>query len=155
MKNKIKFNIPIEEAQKGIWKYSLNLNPINEQFRLSLDEGTTEEITLEEELIIKREDKNPSGSLKDRGMAYLISKEFSLGNKNLVLSSSGNAAISAANYCELADINLTVFISPKTEPKKIDCLKQTKVKIIFSKRAVSDAVKFSLDKKFLILLKFG
>ncbi|MGI5826816.1 MAG: pyridoxal-phosphate dependent enzyme, partial [Patescibacteria group bacterium] len=118
-KSKLSLNIQKDEKAKGIWQYSSYLAPVPVEYQVSLTEGDTPEILLEEDLILKREDLNPTGSLKDRGMTFLVSLAGSKGLRDLVLSSSGNAAISAANYCKLAGLNLNVFVSPKiTEGKK-------------------------------------
>jgi threonine synthase len=63
----------------------------------------------------------------------------------LVLSSSGNAAISAANYCKLAGLNLNVFVSPKITEGKKKVLQELKVNLHFSDRAVSDSTKFAKE----------
>lgn len=146
IKSKIKFNVPKDETKKGIWKYSSFLTPIEERYQLSLGEGETKEIMAEEGLILKREDENPTGSLKDRGMAYLISQQYSQGQKKLVLPSSGNAAISAAFFCELVKMNLVVFVSPKIDKQKLQKLKEKKVEVVVSEKPVSDSAKFAKEK---------
>lgn len=143
IKSKVKINLKKVEEEKGIWKYSNYLFPIASDFRLSLDEGNTKEVFFDEEILLKREDMNPTGSLKDRGMAYLVSKAFSEGQKELVLSSSGNAAVSAAEYCRLAGIKLTTFVSTKINKLKLEEIKSRKAEVFFSRRPVSDSIKFS------------
>lgn len=159
IKSKIKFNVPKDETKKGIWKYSSFLTPIEERYQLSLGEGETKEIMAEEGLILKREDENPTGSLKDRGMAYLISQQYSQGQKKLVLPSSGNAAISAAFFCELVKMNLVVFVSPKIDKQKLQKLKEKKVEVVVSEKPVSDSAKFAKEKGYFNLRpsmnKFG
>lgn len=122
---------------KGIWKFAERLLPnISVNFRLTLDEGNTrlQEI---KGLYFKREDENPTGSVKDRGMAYQISawlqklSTSEVENKNfwirsspgVVISSSGNAAASAVAYCKLARLKLNVFVSNKISFKKLNRLK--------------------------------
>ena len=151
IKSKLKIGLLKDKEGKGIWQYSAYLSPLPDEFKLSLGEGKTREIAFEEELILKREDENPTGSLKDRGMAYLISWVKSLGKKEVVLSSSGNAAIAAAQYCRLAGIDLDVFVSPKIKEGKLAQLKKMGVTVYSSDRPVSEAVKFSHQKGFLNL----
>lgn len=143
IKSKLKISLKRNGGEKGIWQFSEYFSFLDNQFKLSLGEGNTPEIILEEGLIVKREDLNPTGSLKDRGMAYLISRVLSEGWKNLVLSSSGNAAISAAQYCRLAGINLCVFVSPKIKREKLREIKKQKIKFFQTLRPVSEAVKFA------------
>src|SRR3990172_1500127 len=91
----------------------------------------------------KCEHFNPTGSVKDRGLAYSISKIKLKGISKSVISSSGNAAISAAYYCALAGISLTVYISPHIHPAKYKALKKYSCEIRISKTPVSDSIKFS------------
>jgi len=151
IKSKLKIELYKDPKQKGIWYYSRYLAAIPEEKKLSLGEGHTPELLLEENLFLKREDQNPTGSLKDRGMAYLVSWAWAAGEKNLVLSSSGNAAISAANYCSLAGINLSVFVSSQTNKGKLEKLSQLGVKIFTFQRAVSEAIKYAQANSFFNL----
>lgn len=121
------FNSKINSDLKNIWRYSGFYPVIKKKNRLSLGEGDTPEISVPEitkdlgleELIFKREDENPNGSHKDRGLAYQISCAREENRKNLIISSSGNAAISAAAYCQKAGIKLFVFVSSKIEKVKL------------------------------------
>lgn len=84
---------------------------------------------------LKREDLNPTGSAKDRSLDLQTQQDI----HSAVISSSGNAAISAQHYCRLRKIQLTIFISPKTTPEKVGLLD----KYITSHQPISDAFKFS------------
>jgi threonine synthase len=48
---------------------------------------------------------NPTGSFKDRGVAYLASKLLEEGVSRVIIDSSGNAAVSTAAYCSRAGIS--------------------------------------------------
>jgi threonine synthase len=124
-------------------------------------------------IYLKREDQNPTGSFKDRSIAYQISSYLQSGKKDFVISSSGNAAISAIGYCRKSNCRLHVYISNKIpddklirvfetayieeidfagirsrEVKKINKLDLT---LNFSSKAKSDALKFSRKKGFVYL----
>lgn len=142
--------LQVEKGKPGIWKYHFYYKTVSKKFWLSLREGDTAELKVEK-IIFKREDQNPTGSIKDRGMAYQISKAFGEGAKNLVISSSGNAAISAAAYCQLAKIKLHTFVSSKIKQDKLKKLKELKAEIFFTRRPVSEAIRFSSEKGFLNL----
>lgn len=150
-KSKQKLNLKPDENQKGIWRFSPLLEPIDKSFRLSLGEGNTEEFSLDENIILKREDKNPTGSLKDRGMAYLVSLAYGLGAKDLVLSSSGNAAISALSYCKLAGLNLHIFVSKKTSTGKMKKIDELDGTVTVSENAVSESFRFAKKNNFFNL----
>lgn len=57
---------------------------------------------------IKNEGANPTGSHKDRMSAQAISRAVDIGAREVVLASSGNAAVSAAAYCAAAGLDCEV-----------------------------------------------
>ena len=125
----------------GIWKYSELLPPIEKKYRKSLAEGSTG-IVEAGGICFKCEFENPTGSVKDRGICYQIAELSQKGRGLAVISSSGNAAISASKYCRLHKIGLTVFVSSlinKSKLAKID--EKTKVKI--TKTPLKDSFRVS------------
>ncbi|HBP51166.1 MAG: ThrC-like protein probable threonine synthase [Candidatus Shapirobacteria bacterium GW2011_GWE1_38_10] len=91
-------------------------------------------------LYFKREDLNPTGSAKDRALPFQIQNLLNNGFKSAVISSTGNAAISATYYCQKENIPLTIFVSPKININKLSLIKGN---IIKSLKPISDAIKFS------------
>ena len=75
----------IEETDFSLWRYGAVLPEIKEKNTMTLGEGFTSLVSIENEwnvsLYIKDETKNPTGSFKDRGMALAISmaKEQEIG----------------------------------------------------------------------------
>ncbi|MBU0975453.1 MAG: pyridoxal-phosphate dependent enzyme [Patescibacteria group bacterium] len=154
---------------------------VKPQFRLSLGEGNTPCTNCDKlakhmgvkYVYLKREDLNPTGSFKDRSIAFQISAYLQSGKKDFVISSSGNAAISAIGYCRKANCNLHVYISDKIPDEKLIRVFETayideidftgirsgEIKQItkldltlnFTSRAKSDALKFSRKKGFVYL----
>ncbi|MFJ4292814.1 pyridoxal-phosphate dependent enzyme [Cupriavidus sp. NPDC089707] len=57
-----------------------------------------------ESIWIKNEGANPTGSHKDRMSAQALSRALDIGASEVVLASSGNAAVSAAAYCAAAGL---------------------------------------------------
>lgn len=139
------FQSKINKKLKNIWRYASFYPLVKEENRLTLSEGNTSEINMPniaeelgfKELIFKREDMNPNGSHKDRLLAYQISRAKENGEKILIISSSGNAAVSAAAYCRLAGIRLIVFVSPKTDKIKISKMAEYGAKVIISRHALT------------------
>lgn len=84
---------------------------------------------------LKREDKNLTGSAKDRSLDLQTQQNI----KKAVISSSGNAAISAQYFCKLKNIDLTVFVSPKTPAEKLSLIENYQI----SNKPISDAFKFA------------
>ncbi|MFA5749648.1 MAG: PLP-dependent lyase/thiolase [Candidatus Shapirobacteria bacterium] len=100
---------------------------------------------------LKREDENVTGSAKDRALIFQIANLKKNGFSKAVISSTGNAAISAAHFCQQNQIELTIFLSTKVNPKKLTILKQYSSEIILSKKPISDAIKFSKKNNAYLL----
>ncbi len=79
------------------------------------------------EVYLKREDLHAFGSHKGRSIPHMIEHYVKKENKSsFVISSSGNAALSAIKYVCLHNrnnvetpLNLTVFVGQKIQPKKL------------------------------------
>jgi threonine synthase len=79
---------------------------------VSLGEGGTPQLDLPRlagalgvrRLSAKNEGMNPTGSHKDRMSAQAVTRALDAGARQVVLASSGNAAISAAAYCAAAGL---------------------------------------------------
>jgi len=108
----------------GIWKYADNLKTIDKEFQCSMNEGNTPIIRYSD-IYIKRDDLNPTGSYKDRGVAYRISKAKKNGEKTLVISSTGNFAISMSKYAEQFGIKIVAFVPINISKEKENILKDT------------------------------
>lgn len=80
---------------------------------------------------LKREDLHPHGSHKGRSIPIMIAKYADEDHTNFVVSSSGNAAISAAktingfnaNFKDRRPLNLVIYIGPNINPDKLAELK--------------------------------
>jgi threonine synthase len=94
----------------------------------------------------KCEFENPTGSVKDRSIAYQIKKLKEAGFKEAVISSSGNAAISASYYCEKEGVELTVFVSTHVNEAKLKKLTSMNTKVIQSKKPVSESMMYAKEK---------
>jgi threonine synthase len=129
-------------SDQGIWKYKNNLLPLLPKFQLSLGEGGTP-LRKVGGIYFKCEFGNPNGSYKDRSLAYQISHIYSLGIKKAVISSSGNAAISAFSYCKKVGIDLQVFVSPKINHLKKKVLEKVGIKFNISKTPIKSAFQYA------------
>ena len=119
---------PIEHNEhQGIWHYQPMLPYVKPENRVTLGEGSTPLIESKRlgselglsSLYIKNEGQNPTGSFKDRPIAFSISiaKEFRVGT--VVLSSTGNAGASLSAFAARAGLRAIIFISKGTPPAKI------------------------------------
>lgn len=100
---------------------------------------------------LKREDQNPTGSAKDRAIPFQINNLKQNGYTHAVISSTGNAAISAAHFCQINQIELTIFLSSKVNPKKMDLLKKYSSEIILTDKPISQAIKFAKKNNYYLL----
>ncbi|HEX9804432.1 MAG TPA: pyridoxal-phosphate dependent enzyme [Candidatus Dojkabacteria bacterium] len=143
----------------SIWQFKSLSTLVNEEFQLSLDEGSTDldEVDFDDlKIFIKREDQNPNGSFKDRSIAFMMSRYFEEGINDFTISSSGNAAISAANYSKLNNFKLTIFVSENLKGEKRDIINNIdqnfdNVGVQFVKRPKSDAIKYSRENNSKLL----
>lgn len=76
---------------------------------------------------LKREDQNITGSAKDRSLPLQIDHLIKNGFTEAVISSSGNAAISALHFCRQKNIPLKIFVSPKTPLGKLKLLENYEI----------------------------
>lgn len=129
-------------ANKGIWKFAERLDYIEPKFRLTLGEGKSP-LKKIGGFYLKCEYLNPSGSVKDRGICFQVAKLRQKGIKRAVIPSSGNAAVSASEYCRKAGIELTVFVSPNINPAKLKLIKQNLPRIVIDKRPLSRSIQFA------------
>src|SRR6185312_8645521 len=68
-----------------------------------------------QQLWIKDEAQNPTGSFKDRGLSLAVSRAKELGVKKVAIPSAGNAGGSLSAYAARAGIEAYVFM-PKDTP---------------------------------------
>ncbi len=104
---------------QGIIKNYFDFFDIEEKNIVTLLEGNTPLIpsryigkNLEKplKLYFKYEGLNPTGSFKDRGMTYAISKAVEAGSKAVICASTGNTSASAAAYSARAGLTCVVLI---------------------------------------------
>ncbi len=88
---------------------------------------------------LKREDLNITGSAKDRAIRSQLTNLKQHDFKSAVVSSSGNAAISAEYYCRQENIPLTIFVSSKIHPNKLKYLNSYHS----TNQPISDAFKYA------------
>lgn len=111
----------IRPGETGMWRYKCSLPLGPRGSRATMGEGWTPLVAEPEEnyhLYFKLDYAMPTGSYKDRGMAYLVSRLLSLGVNEVIEDSSGNAGASIAAYCARAGILCRVFVPAYTSEGK-------------------------------------
>lgn len=93
--------------------------PVREDSIISLCEGRTpllaapklaQRICPGTRIYLKLEGLNPTGSFKDRGMTYAVSKAYEAGSRAIICASTGNTSASAAAYAARAGMKSVVLI---------------------------------------------
>jgi threonine synthase len=112
---------------RSMWKF-WDVLPVNDPSEaVSLGEGLTPLLTCNrtgpfeafDNLFIKDESFNPTGSFKARGMSAAVTRAKSLGVETVALPSAGNAAGAATYYSARAGMGCSIFMPEDTPPANI------------------------------------
>jgi threonine synthase len=145
----------ILDGPPNIWRYREVL-PITEKREIvSLGEGFTPLIRAYnlgrklglENLWMKDESLNPTGSFKARGMSVAISMAKKLGIKEVCLPSAGNAAGAAAAYSTRAKIKAFVFMPQDTDPCFVLECKSYNAQVELVEGVITDCAARMLERK--------
>jgi threonine synthase len=115
----------------SLWRYEKLLPVFQTQNRVSLGEGFTPLLPLArladryglQNLTLKDEGLNPTGSFKARGLCLAISKAKENGEQACIIPTAGNAGVAMAAYCARAGLE-AVVVMPRHTPDafKEECL---------------------------------
>lgn len=124
-----KESLPTRRAD--MWRYREVLPVRRDENIVSLGEGWTPLIKVPRlgaevgvnDLYIKDESQNPTGSFKARGMAVAVSMAKELGATRLAVPSAGNAAGALAAYAARAGLEAFIFM-PRDTPRAnvVECV---------------------------------
>lgn len=110
----------IERDTWSLFRYRAFLPLEGDAWRaVSLGEGMTPVVQLDEDVLVKMDYLMPTLSFKDRGAALLIAHCKAIGVKAVVQDSSGNAGNSIAAYCARAGIACDIYVPQSASPQKI------------------------------------
>ena len=119
----------VREGPNSMWRYAPVLPPADESI-VTLGEGMTPLIRARrlgarlgaQDLWIKDEGLNPTGSFKARGLSCAVSMAVELGVRKVAIPSAGNAASALAAYAAAAGIEAHIFM-PRDVPQAnyIEC----------------------------------
>ncbi|MGH9720917.1 MAG: threonine synthase, partial [Bryobacteraceae bacterium] len=117
------------EGPNSMWRYGPVLPPRPESV-VSLGEGMTPLVRTKrigarvgaDDLWVKDEGLNPTGSFKARGLSCAVSMAVELGIRKVAIPSAGNAASAMAAYAAAAGIEAHIFM-PRDVPQAnyIEC----------------------------------
>jgi threonine synthase len=110
---------PSREARdaSGVWRFRELVMPSASDC-ITHPEGNTpllrrdalRRYTGSEELLLKHEGHNPTGSFKDRGMTVALTQAVRIGARAVACASTGNTSASLASYAAHAGIPALVFV---------------------------------------------
>jgi threonine synthase len=120
----------LKKRVSSLWRYREVLPVVNDENIVTLGEGWTPLIHAKrlggqlgmQELFIKDESPNPTGSFKARGLGVAISMAKELGVKKVAIPTAGNAGGAMAAYAAAAGMEAYVFM-PRDTPaaNRIEC----------------------------------
>lgn len=114
----------VDRQEWSLFRYRKWLALAGEAWReVSLGEGMSPVIRLDEGVLLKMDYFMPTLSFKDRGAAVLVANCKAAGIGKVVQDSSGNAGNAVAAYCARAGIACEIFVPEGTSPKKIDMIR--------------------------------
>jgi len=116
----------IKTAEGGVWNYREFL-PVESDKIITMGEGNTplveapnlESLLEINNVFIKNETLNPTGTFKDRCMTVAISKAVEFNATAVILGSAGNAASAAAAYATRANMPCYVLIPAVTPIERV------------------------------------
>jgi threonine synthase len=145
----------IPSGPSNMWRYAPVLPVSKPSSIVSLGEGMTPLIETKRlgarlganELWVKDEGINPTGSFKARGLSCAVSMAVELGVKKIAIPSAGNAAGALAAYAAAAGIEAHIFM-PKDVPQSnfIEC-SATGAKVTLVDGLISDCAKLVASRK--------
>jgi threonine dehydratase len=106
-----------------------------------------------DQFYLKREDQNLTGSAKDRAIPLQLNNLRQQGYSSAVISSTGNAAISALYYCRQQQIPLTIFVSTQIDSAKLNLIRNNlnSNQLIQSSKPITDAFRYAKDHHSYLL----
>jgi len=114
----------VKENETGVWSWGNYL--MNSSSTVSLGEGNTPLIKSVNvgvvvgvnNVYIKNESKNPTGTFLDRGSATLASAAMTFKIRKLIIASLGDLGISAASYGRRAGLKTLTYLPLSVAPSK-------------------------------------
>ncbi len=125
----------------SLWRYEAVL-PVRLADAVTLVEGWTPLMEVGDNVWVKDEARNPTGSFKARGMTMAVSAAVNLGAKRLVAPSAGNAAGALSAYGARAGVPVVVAMPDDTPECFINECQHYGAEVHLVKGTIADAGKF-------------
>jgi threonine synthase len=126
----------------SMWKFR-DFLPVDTTDRIvSAGEGDTplrQLSSLQGNVWVKDETRNPTGTFKDRGASLAVTALTRLGVRDLVLSSEGNAGCSFALYSHIVGASCRVSLPRQANPAKIELSRRLGATVTIVDGTIADA----------------
>jgi threonine synthase len=137
-----------------MWRWAELLPVLQEENRIFLGEGDTPLLHLPhleqrlglQNLFVKDESSNPTGSFKARGLAAAISKAKELGVEKVIIPTAGNAGGAMAAYAARAGLKAHIFMPKDTPFANIEESRMAGAEVILVDGLISDAAGMAGEK---------
>lgn len=136
----------IDTSKSSLWRYHAVL-PVAIDDAITLDEGWTPVFSVDDNVWIKDEAANPTGSFKARGMTMAVSAAVALGAVRLIAPSAGNAAGALAAYGARAGVPVVVAMPADTPAHFINECKHYGAHVHLVEGTISDAGAFLTGRR--------
>ena len=116
----------LNRTRIDLWRFHEIMPVYDEKYRYTLGEGNTPLLKLDNlgnllklnNLYLKDEGQNPTGTFKSRGLCSAVSKGIELGTSEFVIPTAGNAGAALTAYCARAQVKAHIFM-PKDSSRLI------------------------------------
>jgi threonine synthase len=144
----------ISRRSKGMWRWAELLPVQQPQNRIFLGEGDTPLLRLPRlesllglnNLFLKDESSNPTGSFKARGLSAAISKARELGVEKVIIPTAGNAGGAMAAYAARAGLKAHIFMPKDTPFANVEESRMAGAEVILVDGLISDAAGLAGEK---------
>ena len=136
----------IDTSLSSLWRYWAVL-PVRLEASVSLTEGWTPLVRVDQHTWVKDEARNPTGSFKARGMSMAVSAALALGVDRLVAPSAGNAAGALAAYGAAAGVDVLVAMPDDTPRPFVEECRQYGAQVELVLGTISDSGKWLAENR--------
>ena len=141
----------IRHRPKGMWRWRELLPVLHEENVVTLGEGDAPLLHLPnlggslglENLYVKDESFNPTGSFKARGISAAISKARELGIEKVIIPTAGNAGGAMAAYAARAGLRAHIFMPKDTPLANVEECKVAGASLTLVDGLISDAARLA------------
>lgn len=137
----------VSRRHRGMWRWHEVLPVLEERNQVTLGEGDTALLPLSRlgnslglnQLFVKEESSNPTGSFKARGLSAAVSKAKELGIKKVIIPTAGNAGGAMASYAARAGMQSMIYMPKDTPKANIEESRIVGAEVILIDGLISDA----------------